>query len=149
MQLDTQSALSDFGEHLGSRLKGADVIELVGDVGAGKTTLVKAIARGMGITDTITSPSYTLSQTYDSPSGLRLVHYDFYRLDDPGILASELEEAVNGDDRVVAIEWAGIVAGVLPADHLRIEIVPISDTARQLTLTAGGVKSTALLEQLQ
>lgn len=147
--MQSEQELSAFGMRLGSMLEGGEVIELVGDVGAGKTTLVKAIAVGMGINDTIGSPSYTLSQVYEAPHDRRLVHYDFYRLSDPGILADELAEALAGPGVVTAIEWGDIVANVIPPDHVHIMITPVDDTARRLTLRAGGEKSSRLLEQLQ
>jgi tRNA threonylcarbamoyladenosine biosynthesis protein TsaE len=144
----SEQELRSFGVRLGATLEGGEVIELVGDVGAGKTTLTGAIALGMGITDTISSPSYTLSQLYEAPHGLRLAHYDFYRLDDPGILARELEDVLADQRTVVVIEWGGIVEQVLPIDCLHIRIMPTTETARQLTLTAGGNTSQALLRKL-
>lgn len=140
--------LKVFGLKLGSFLHGGEVIELVGDVGAGKTALVKAIALGMGVVDDVNSPSYTLSQVYQSAQGLRLVHYDFYRLSDPGIMANDLREALTDPGTVVAIEWGGIVAGVLPSDHLRITIVPTGETTRRITLVASGESSERILEKL-
>ncbi len=144
-----EDELFKVGSRLGAAFKGGEVIELVGDVGAGKTTLTKAIAIGMEIEEAITSPSYTLSQVYEAPSGLKLAHYDFYRLDDPGILANELAEAQQDDTTVTVIEWADIVSGVLPADHLRIRIVPLTETERRLTFSAAGSKSKSIVEKLR
>lgn len=149
IKASSEQELKSFGVKLGSLLEGGEVIELVGDVGAGKTTLMKAIASGMGITEIVSSPSYTLSQSYSAEYGeLRLVHYDFYRLDDPGVLAEELKEELTDKRAIIAIEWADIVAGVLPADHLRIQITPVVDDGRVLTLTAGGQTSRTVLERL-
>lgn len=146
--VNSEREMRALGARLGSLLQGGEVIQLIGDVGAGKTTLVKAIASGMGITDDVGSPSYTLGQIYEAPYGLRLVHYDFYRLDDPGILANELEEVTDDQRAVVVIEWGAIVSGVLPADHLQIHILPTSETARQITISAGGPLSKRILESL-
>ena len=146
--MNNKKELDDFGVRLGRHFDGGETIELVGDVGAGKTTLTKAIASGMGIADDISSPSYTLSQTYESPSGVRLVHYDFYRLSDPGVLANELKEVLKDMKSVVVIEWAAIVKDVLPDDHLTILITPVSDMARNLSLRANGPGSLKLLEAL-
>lgn len=146
--LESCAATDRFGNTLGSKLRGGEVIELTGDVGAGKTTLTKSLAIGMGIVDDVQSPTFTLSRTYEAPSGLTLVHYDFYRLHEPGILAAELEESLSRDDCVVVIEWSGIVQGILPDDRLTIEITPTSEQARQLSVVAGGVKSQALTEAI-
>lgn len=148
LQIDSEQQLKEFGRRLGSLLEGGEAIQLVGDVGAGKTTLAKAVAAGMGVTETLSSPSYTLSQVYETPHGLRLAHYDFYRLDDPGILASELADTFADKQTVVVIEWGAIVAGVTPGDHLTISIVPTDETSRRLVLEPGGETSSRLLEQL-
>lgn len=137
-----------FGARLGALLKGGAVLELVGDVGAGKTTLAKGIASGLGVDEDVQSPSFTISRVYDTASGVRLAHYDFYRLPDPGIMATELSEAVSDPKTITLIEWAAVVAGVLPADHLTIAITSPSETARHISLRAGGQTSQLLLEQL-
>lgn len=148
IEVKSEQELQAFGERLGALFVGGESINLIGDVGAGKTTLTKAIGAGMGIVGDISSPSYTLSQMHESPEGLRLAHYDFYRLEEPGILAAELAENFSDKESVVVIEWAGIVTGILPADHLQIQIVPTGEKSRRLTITAGGDKSRQLLERL-
>ena len=124
-----------FGEQLGSLLKGGEVIELVGDVGAGKTTLTKGIAAGFGVPEDIQSPSFTISRSYDAPGGLRLAHYDFYRLSDAGIMTNELQETLSDKRTVTIIEWATIVDGVLPHDRLTIQITSPTESSRRLELT--------------
>lgn len=142
--------MKTFGARLGALLKGGEVIELVGDVGAGKTTFTKGLAAGMHIDEDVQSPSFTISRVYDAPNGLTLAHYDFYRLSDAGIMADELHETVHDDKNVTIIEWAEIIAGVLPADRLTITIYSTAsdEHARSVTLTAGGEKSQALLRKL-
>ncbi len=138
-----------FGARLGSLLRGGDVLELVGDVGAGKTTLTKGIAEGMGVDEDVQSPSFTISRVYDElPSGLRLAHYDFYRLHDAGIMADELHEAAHDAQTVTVIEWADIVAGVLPDDRLTISLVSPTEASRVVTLTAHGARAESLTEEL-
>ena len=134
-----------FGEVIGSLVKGGEFIELVGDVGAGKTTLTKGVARGMGIDETIQSPTFTISRTYEADD-VRLAHYDFYRLQDAGIMSDELAEAIDDPKMTVMVEWADAVRGVIPADHLRISFQALSDDDRLLELTATGPMSTKLLE---
>jgi tRNA threonylcarbamoyladenosine biosynthesis protein TsaE len=136
------------GAKLGRLLKGGECIELVGDVGAGKTTLVKGVAQGLEIDETVQSPSFTISRVYDTPRELRLAHYDFYRLHDAGIMADELREAAADAQTITIIEWADIVSGVLPDDHLTITIQATGESDRKLTLEGHGPLSRNLLEQL-
>lgn len=138
----------DLGLRLGKALRGGSVIELVGDVGAGKTTLTRALARGMGITAAIQSPTFTINNLYDTPNRLRLSHYDFYRLTDAGVMADELTETIDDKDTVTVVEWGDIIADVLPKDRLTITFVSTSETARRLSFTAGGPESQHLLEKL-
>lgn len=128
--ISSDEAMKKFGETLAAQLRGGQVIELIGDVGAGKTTLAKGVARGLGITEELQSPSFTLSRVYDMPDSRQLVHYDFYRLSDPGILADELVDTMGRDDVITLIEWADIVEGVLPEDRITIQISPLSEAAR-------------------
>lgn len=147
--IESDAAMKAFGARLGALLEGGEVLELVGDVGAGKTTLTKGIAEGMDVTEDVQSPSFTISRVYDElPSGLRLAHYDFYRLHDAGIMADELHEAAHDERTVTIIEWADIVAGVLPGDRLTVTIVSPTESSRDMTVTAQGPRSQRLLGRL-
>lgn len=126
--------MKDLGRRIGAILKGGEIFQLVGDVGAGKTTFVKGLASGLSVTDDVQSPSFTISRVYDGRDSLQLAHYDFYRLTDPGIMANELSEVVADPLSVTAVEWADIVEGVLPPEHFTITFVAPSETARQVTL---------------
>lgn len=148
IQVNSADEMVDFGAKLGACLTGGEVIELVGDIGAGKTTMTKGVARGMGIDEDVQSPTFTISRVYDAEHGLRLAHYDFYRLVDAGIMSMELDEAVHDPRTVTIIEWAEIVAGVLPKDTLVITIEAGSETSRKLTLAVGGLSSQRLVEAL-
>ncbi|MGK2896710.1 MAG: tRNA (adenosine(37)-N6)-threonylcarbamoyltransferase complex ATPase subunit type 1 TsaE [Candidatus Saccharimonadales bacterium] len=143
-----EQAMNVFGEKLGRAVEGGQVIELIGDVGAGKTTLTKALARGMGITGNIQSPTFTISNQYDAPSGLRLIHYDFYRLNEAGIMADELIEEKDDDKAVIIIEWGDIIRDALEDDHLTIRIMATAETERDVEIEASGEKSRGLQEQL-
>lgn len=149
IEVDSEIAMQTFGAKLGALLKGGEIIELVGDVGAGKTTLAKGIATGMGINETVQSPSFTISRIYDVSQSLRLAHYDFYRLQDAGIMADELHETIHDSTVVTIIEWADIVSGVLPQDHLTISIISTTEFDRTIDLSAGGEASKALVGRLQ
>lgn len=134
-EVNSEFAMRTFGEKLGRLLKGGEVLELVGDVGAGKTTLTKGIARGLDIDEDVQSPSFTISRVYDARDGLTMAHYDFYRLDDPGIMANELHESIHDKFTVTIIEWAKVVEGVLPPDRIRIVINAPSSKDRRLDIT--------------
>ena len=139
----------NFGTQIGRLLRGGEFIELVGDIGAGKTTLTKGIAVGMNITDTIQSPTFTISRVYDSPSKLRLVHYDFYRLTDAGIMADELAETASDEDVVTVIEWGDVVASVRPADYLQLQFSSPQETKRLVIISAYGPRHQALQDELK
>lgn len=144
----TLSRLQEIAERLGGTLRVGDVIVLSGDVGAGKTTFTRALAKGMGIDQLIQSPSFTIVNNYTRASdGLGLAHYDFYRLHEPGVMANELQESIN--EAVVVIEWADIVQGVLPDDILMITFDVAGEQERDLTLRASGTRSRELIGALQ
>jgi len=95
------------------------VIELVGDLGSGKTTFVRGLARGFGSPNRVASPTFTLSRVYES-GDRAMHHFDFYRLHEPGHITDELADVLDDKQNVVVIEWADIVREVLPARRLRI-----------------------------
>jgi tRNA threonylcarbamoyladenosine biosynthesis protein TsaE len=133
----TSSTSSDdterLGELLGSQLKGGEVIELRSDLGGGKTTFVRGLVRGAGSQDRVSSPTFTLSRIYKSKK-FYIHHFDFYRLNDPGILADQLAEALENNN-VVIIEWADIVKNVLPNERLSIEFKPVAVSADERQIT--------------
>ena len=108
------------------------LIELIGDVGVGKTTFVKGFARELGIKEEITSPSFTISKSYAVPDGRTLVHYDFYRLDDPGIMSEDLAENLNDQNKIVIIEWSDLIQDILPENHTIINIKYNDDGSREV-----------------
>ena len=145
MIISSEQEMVDLGREIGhelvatwGKLRRQDpssiVIELLGDVGAGKTTFVRGLAEGLGIKEPVTSPSFTISKAYTIPSGGTLVHYDFYRLPDPGIMAEDLEEAIKTPNNIVMVEWANTVADLLPKDRVRIEIKYNDDGTRKVAL---------------
>lgn len=127
--------LINFGKRLGEKLRGSEVIELIGDVGAGKTTFVKGIADGLGIEGPINSPSFPILISHAAKDGKTLNHYDFYRLDDPGIMQSEISESLGSEGVVTVVEWGDSVAGVLPDDRIVIKInYLLTDNEREIII---------------
>ena len=148
IKVNSEGEMTNFGMKLGSFLVGGEVIELIGDVGAGKTTLTKGIANGLDVTENVQSPSFTISQVYEARDNLTLSHYDFYRLSDAGIMSEDLGEKIGQSDNVTVIEWATIVSGILPKDRITISIRPLSDTSRELTINTSGPKGQKIEEKL-
>jgi tRNA threonylcarbamoyladenosine biosynthesis protein TsaE len=122
MTVKTDNDMKTLGTQLGGQFRGGEVIELIGDVGAGKTTLAKGIAVGLGVNEDVQSPSFTISRTYVARDDLVLEHYDFYRLAEAGVMAYELSESISDDKTVVLVEWAETVASVLPEERIVIRI---------------------------
>lgn len=113
-------------------MRGGEVIELVSDLGGGKTTMTRGIARGAGSPDAVGSPTFTLSREYKTP-GFRIAHFDFYRLSEAGIVGDELGEKVADVETVVIVEWGDVVQDVLPAERLAIVITTEADGSRLIT----------------
>lgn len=123
------------GEHIGKQLRGGEVIELVSDLGGGKTTFVRGLAKGAGSDDHVASPTFTVSREYETPKGVRIYHFDFYRLAEAGIMEQELAEIAQDPQAVAVIEWSDVVRHVLPDEHMRIELRRTGDDSRELAVT--------------
>jgi tRNA threonylcarbamoyladenosine biosynthesis protein TsaE len=146
----TSSAATErLGELLGKSLSGGDVIELRADLGGGKTTFVIGLARGAGSKDRVSSPTFTLSRVYKAKD-LDIHHFDFYRLDDPGILRDQLAESLSSERVIAIVEWADIVKDVLPADRFSIEFKPAANSSeeRQITIRYPETRS-KIISQLE
>ena len=122
MNIKSEQAMLEYGRDFAKKVTAPFVIELVGDVGVGKTTFVRGLAEGLGVKVPVTSPSFTISKEYALPGGGSLVHYDFYRLPEPGLMFDDLMEKINNPQNIVVIEWGESVAELLPENHVKIEI---------------------------
>ena len=96
------------------------MIELIGDVGAGKTTFTKGLGEGLKVDEDIQSPSFTISREYEARDGLELHHYDFYRLNDPGVVKYELAESVANSKAITVVEWGETARDVLPDERVTL-----------------------------
>jgi len=135
MNCSSDAELISFGQELGKNLNAPAVIELVGDVGSGKTTLTRGIAMGLGVKEPVSSPSFTISKHYAFDKDGReysLVHYDFYRLPDPGLMAEDLSESISDPNTITIIEWADTVADILPENRTTIRITINDDGSRHV-----------------
>jgi len=116
---------------LGARLSAGEVVELVSDLGGGKTTFVRGLARGLGSADTVASPTFVLSRIYHGRAGRKLYHYDFYRLSEPGVLADQLAEALADPKGIIVIEWAKQLQKGLPAERWVVKFEPLPEDSDQ------------------
>ncbi len=150
MKIDIKNVddMHALGVRLGAALRGGEIIVLIGDIGAGKTTLTKGIACGLGIDADVQSPTFTLNRIYEARDGLELAHYDFYRLSDPGIMALELAERVRDPRSITVIEWAQAVADVVPDDYLAVKIQAVGENERLLACEARGESACRILESI-
>jgi tRNA threonylcarbamoyladenosine biosynthesis protein TsaE len=123
-------------EKLGKSLRGGEVVELVSDLGGGKTTFVRGLARGMGSQDRVASPTFTISRVYEAAENREMHHFDFYRLGEAGLIAEELEDILNDPSIVIVVEWANVVHDVLPDDRLTITIEQTGSDKRNVTFSA-------------
>lgn len=148
IEVKSETEMKSFGKVIGALLCGGEFIELIGDVGSGKTTLAKGIAAGLGVIENVQSPSFTIKRIYEAHNHLSLAHYDFYRLNEAGIMINELQESSADSKTVTIVEWGGIVDGILPPDRLSIMISSPTEDSRGLRLSSGGDKSKELMKRL-
>lgn len=127
---DTQALAA----HIGRCFKGGEVCTFISDLGGGKTAFVKGLARGMGVKSLVQSPTFTVSQVHHAAGGRELHHFDFYRLNDAGIMRAELAESLAQPNAVVAIEWGDIVHDILPADQLTVRLTTGENEQRIITI---------------
>ena len=131
---EESSQTEQLAHSIGAALRGGEIIELVSDLGGGKTTFTRGLAAGAGSTDTVASPTFTVSKVYKAPK-FEMHHFDFYRLADAGLVAHELHDLLGDPAVVVVVEWGGIVQDVMPDDKIVITITKTGETARKLHIT--------------
>lgn len=144
-KINSISETKAFGELLGSLLERGSCITLNGDLGAGKTTLTKSIGKALGVTKTISSPTFTILKIYQG--NLPLYHIDAYRLEG---LSQDLgfEEMLEGDG-VCIVEWGEFIEDILPKNRLNITIRNGNDEERFYEIEALGKGYEEILEKLK
>lgn len=125
------------GAKLAEQLQPGDVLLLLGDMGAGKSELTRGIARGLGVTGYVTSPTFTILQVHDD-GRMPLYHFDWYRLADAEELYElSMDEYLYGDG-VSVIEWPSRAEEVIPDSYLEVELQPAGDEERTIALRPVG-----------
>ena len=119
---ETNSAEETFalGKQMGEAVKAGDIVCLTGDLGVGKTVFTKGFAAGLGITDPVNSPTFTIVQEYNGR--LPFYHFDVYRIADPEEMDEIGYEEYFYGDGVSFVEWANLVPGIIPKQHTEIKI---------------------------
>lgn len=135
---------SAFAEKLGALLKAGDVLTLEGDLGAGKTTFTKGLAKGLEIKRTVNSPTFTIMKEYQGR--LPLYHMDVYRVEDE-FEDLGFDEYFNGDG-VCVVEWAHLIADQLPEERLEMFIYYIDEASRRFELVPRGERYESLCEEI-
>ena len=131
IEITSSEAMIELGEKIGKLLRPNDIITLAGDLGAGKTTLTKGIAKGLDIKAIVNSPTFTIMKIYDGR--LRLFHLDVYRIEN---VADDFElEEYFEEGGVCVIEWATNIQDILPDKVLDIEIKDLGDNRRVLKIS--------------
>lgn len=142
MIVPTADAMHRAGVLLASLVEPNDVVSLTGDLGAGKTALVKGVAEGLGVNEQVTSPTFNI--LVEHRGALALYHFDLYRLE----RADQLEDidyyATLEAGGVSLIEWGERFSGELPPDHLSVEFTIQPDDTRSLTLVPHGSRARVL-----
>ena len=132
-----EAELVAWGERFGRASTPPLVVGLTGELGAGKTTLVRAICRGLGVPDDVTSPTFTFVHRYTSPRGA-VYHVDLYRLRGPFELTNIGWDDMLAEDAVTLIEWPERAGERMPASHVSIRLQHLPDDPSKRLLYAGG-----------
>ena len=134
------------GVRLAKKLKAGDVVLLEGELGAGKSELARGIARGLGVTETVTSPSFTILNVYESGS-CPLYHFDWYRLESEEELYELGMDEYLGGDGIALVEWPGRCPEAVPEDCLLIRLEAESENTRRISSESRGAFRTIIPDE--
>ena len=143
--LEDENKTKEIGYKLGNLLTPGSVIWLIGDLGAGKTTMTQSLAKALEVDDYITSPTFTIVNEYEGK--MPLYHFDVYRIGSSDEMYDiGYEEYINGEG-VCIIEWANLIEDILPDEYLYIEL-KYKDMSREMILNPVGEKYEKIVEEL-
>ena len=134
VEVFNEGETANLAKKLGKLVESGDIICLIGDLGAGKTSFTKAFALGLEVEDYVTSPTFTIIQEYEGR--LPLYHFDVYRIEDLREMEDIAYEEYFYGDGVCVIEWAQIIKDLLPKNYLQIEIKHMDIEKREICFTA-------------
>ena len=125
------------GARIAQELKAGDVVLLEGELGAGKSEFARGVAGGLGVTETVTSPSFTILNVYES-GRVPLYHFDWYRLESAEELFEMGLDEYLGGDGVALVEWPGRCPEAVPEKHLMIRFVQTGEETREIEVVRSG-----------
>jgi tRNA threonylcarbamoyladenosine biosynthesis protein TsaE len=134
----SEAETEKLGEQFAKTLTGGTVVAMYGDLGAGKTAFVRGMARGMGLTCRVSSPTFTIVNEYEGER--ELIHFDMYRLESADELFDIGWEDYLGRGAVCAVEWSEKVEDAFFGDEIVLRIDKLSDTDRKITIEEGKAK---------
>lgn len=148
MLTSTSEETKKIGYKIGKLLKGGDIVCMIGDLGAGKTTLTQSIAEGLEVDDYVTSPTFTIVNEYQGR--YPLYHFDVYRIEDVDEMYDIGFEEYLYSDGVIIIEWANIIEDILPKERLNIEIkTGKGQNEREINIYGEGNRAEGIIEDLE
>ncbi|MBQ9503146.1 MAG: tRNA (adenosine(37)-N6)-threonylcarbamoyltransferase complex ATPase subunit type 1 TsaE [Lentisphaeria bacterium] len=131
----SETETENAGSRLARNLAAGSIVLLRGDLGAGKTVFSRGFARGLGVTEVVSSPTYTIVQEYELPGGGRLYHLDLYRI--PGVdaaLAFGVDEFLDDPRGIALVEWPDRIEGILSRNAVNVRLEHLSDSERRITI---------------
>ena len=133
---DSREASERFGETLAQALPAGSVVAMHGDLGAGKTVIARGFARGLGITEAVSSPTYTIVQEYEIPgTDQRFYHLDLYRIaDEHAALGFGVDEFLSDPDAWTLLEWPVRIEKILPPETIHLTIEKVDENTRSIKL---------------
>jgi len=136
IETSSAEATKAFGEKIGRSLKPGDIVALTGELGAGKTTLIQGIAKGLNINEHVTSPTFTLINEYKGT--YPFFHLDLYRLDNPAQIEDlGINEYFDNKDGIMVIEWAEKLGKLMPNNAMQIKMESTGESERKIWLSSG------------
>ena len=137
----------NFGNELGKKILPGVTVLLYGDLGTGKTVLIRGVGTAMKISG-VRSPSFTLINEYESPAGIFLIHSDLYRLEENQVFALGLEEFAGSSDSVLFVEWPERWKNPPVTDVIKIFLKALNESEREIKISAEGLKAQEVVSSL-
>jgi len=126
----------EIAKEMAKTLKGGEIFVLTGDLGAGKTTFIQGLAKGLGVEQNLTSPTFVLMKIYNTKNNLKLVHLDCYRINSAVALSDlGLDEIFENKKNITVIEWGEKVASVLPENVVKMKFEYVDKGKRSIEIS--------------